>query len=364
MCPPSLLCPSVTQFSEVANVTYPGVYQEVLDSVKVLNFDLSRILSAGCVINVDFHDRLLMSTIAPLVGMTILGATYAVATRRNHSSEDALSHVRQKHLSMVLLLTFVVYSSVSSTLFQTFGPDEVDEGVVYLRADYRIDFDDSKHRSFMVYAGFMLVLYTAGIPILYATLLLKNRKALVKVGRERDPRLKPTTDLWKVYKPDRFFYELVECGRRILLAGVVVFIYPNTASQVAVTIMIAVFFIFVSEILAPYASPWDSWISRIGHGIVFTSMYVALLLKVDVSDEHPSSQKVFDIILVSAHACMVLAVVVEAAAMACSVFLRQREDAYPRIHHGQEVSFAIRLGDQFAEDDGETMPKTEEVKEC
>lgn len=155
----------------MANATYPGVYQTFLDGVKVLNFDLSRILSAGCYVDVDFHERLLMSTLCPLAGLGVLGATYAVATRRNRRSENARSNVRRKHLSMVLLLTFVVYSSVSSTLFQTFGSDEVDEGVVYLRADYRIEFDSSKHRSFMVYAGFMLLEYTVGIPVFYATLL-------------------------------------------------------------------------------------------------------------------------------------------------------------------------------------------------
>lgn len=320
------------QFSEVANATYPGVYQTFLDGVKALNFDLSRILSAGCFVDVDFHERLLASTIAPLVGMAILGVTYAVATRRNRGSKHALSNVRQKHLSMVLLLTFVVYSSVSSTLFQTFGSDRVDEGTIYLRADYRIHFNDPKHGLFKVYAGVMIVLYTVGIPLFYATLLNKNREALVKVGRESNPRLKSTTDLWKPYKPHRFYYELVECGRRILLAGVVVFIYPNTASQVAVTILIAVFFMFVSEILAPYSSAWDTWISRMGHGIVFMSMYVALLLKVDVSNERRSSQKVFEIILVSAHTCMVLVVVVEAVATACAVFQQAREDAHPRIN--------------------------------
>lgn len=350
------------QFSEVANVTYPGVYQSFLDGVKLLNFDLSRIMSAACLVDVDFHERLLMSTLSPLAGMAVLGATYAVATRRNRFSVGALSNVRQKHLSMVLLLTFVVYSSVSSTLFQAFGPDEVDEGVVYLRADYRIDFNSSKHQSFKIYAGFMLVLYTLGTPVFYATLLFKNREALVEAGRESNPRLKSTTDLWKAYKPRRFFYELVECGRRILLAGVVVFIYPNTAAQVAVTIIIAVFFIFVSEILVPYASRWDTWISRMGHGIVFMSMYVALLDKVDVSSENTRSQKVFDIILVSAHVCMVWAVCIEAVVVGCSILRREREDPNPRLHRGYQMSFACRLDDdQFSQED---LEKEQRFKEA
>lgn len=55
--------------------------------------------------------------------------------------------------------------------------------------------------------------------------------------------------------------------------SVCVFIYPNAAAQVAVTTVIAVFFIFVSEMLVPYASPWNTWIGHMGHGIVFRSIF-------------------------------------------------------------------------------------------
>lgn len=49
---------SILQFASVANVTYTSVFQRFLDSVNVLNFDVLWIPSAGCVVNVDFHDRL------------------------------------------------------------------------------------------------------------------------------------------------------------------------------------------------------------------------------------------------------------------------------------------------------------------
>lgn len=49
------------------------------------------------------------------------------------------------------------------------------------------------------------------------------------------------------------------------------------------------------------------------------SMYVALLLKVNVSDERASSQKVFEGILVSAHGCMISVVVAETILLTCSL---------------------------------------------
>ena len=126
----------------------------------MVNLDLSWILSAGCIVDVDFHDRLLMSTISPIVAVLFLGCTYAAAVRIHSGALETLQNVRHKHVSLVLLLTFFVYSSVSSVLFSTFACEVLDDGKNYLRSDYRIECDSPKHRGFKVYAGFMIVLYT------------------------------------------------------------------------------------------------------------------------------------------------------------------------------------------------------------
>lgn len=327
----------------MANVTFPSLYQDFLDTLDVFNFDLGWVLSAGCVFDVDFHDRLLISTISPIIALAFLACTYAAANCKHRGAPESIQNIRHKHVSMVLLLTFLVYSSVSSVLFQSFACEKLDDGKNYLRSDYRLECDTVKHKGFQVFAGFMIALYTVGIPALYAGLLFRDRNVLRKNKEEREepPRVKSTSDLWKPYKPTAFYYEVIECGRRILLAGVVVFIYPNTASQIAVTLMIAFAFIIISEVLSPYSSPWDAWISRVGHVVVFVSMFVALLLKVDVSDERTSSQKVFEAVLVAVHVCMVVAVVVEAIALSfslscsfCPLRVGQRENSLPRSRRG------------------------------
>lgn len=121
----------ITQFDDVANASYPGVYGRFLDSVAaVISFDLGFVLSAGCLVDVDFHDRLLMTTIAPLLVLVALGCTYLVAIWRNGSSEEVLRAMRKKHGSMVVLVTVLVYSSVSSTIFQTLVCEELEDANV------------------------------------------------------------------------------------------------------------------------------------------------------------------------------------------------------------------------------------------
>ena len=299
----------------MTNVRYSAVYQRFLDGVNILNIDITKVLSMGCIIDLDFHHRLFISTLGPAAVLTVLGAMYAVYRRIYRPSYyDFVVAVREednhRYVSVVLLLTFLMYSPVSSTLFQMFSCDELDGGKSYLRADYRIDCNSPAHRSLQVYAACMMLVYTAGIPILYGILLFRNRKALIeKSTRQEDAAIKSIYSLWKQYKPHRFYYELIECARRILLAGVVVFIFPNTTAQVAVAFVIAAFFMVLSEMVAPYESLWDAWINRIGHAIVFSTIYLALLLKIDVSDERDESQGVFGAILIAGQACMVLLVV-------------------------------------------------------
>ncbi|CAM9429038.1 unnamed protein product [Ectocarpus fasciculatus] len=336
----------MTQFTDVANVTYPDVYQNFLNGLEVFNFDLSWILSAGCVVDVDFHDRLLMSTIGPICAALLLGCTYFAAIRVHRGATETLVNVRHKHVFMVLLLTFFVYSSVSATLFRTFACETLEDGKRYLLADYRIECDSSKHQRFEVYAGVMVLLYTAGIPALYSFLLFRDRNVLKgrdEASQELPSRATSTSDLWKPYKPSVFYYEVIECARRVLLAGVVVFIYPNSSAQIAITLIIAFTFVVISEGLAPYASRWDTWINRMGHMVIVASMYVALLLKVDVSSERSSSQRVFEAVLVVVHVVMVVVVVVEAFVLALALRAEHRgdqhleEDRWPRFRSSGKV---------------------------
>ncbi|CAM9418417.1 unnamed protein product, partial [Ascophyllum nodosum] len=298
------------------NVTFPDIYQRFLDTVDLLNFDMSWILSAGCVLRLDFHDRLLIATIGPMIGLGILGITYISAASRHRSCQTSQRNVRDKHVSMVLLLTFLVYSSVSSTVFQMFACEVLDDGKNYLRADYRIECDSDKHKVLEIYSSIMVLIYPLGIPLLYAAFLFRDRDVLSKaVDGEVPSRIESISDLWKPYKPSRFYFEIIECIRRISLTGVVVFIYPNTSPQIAVTLVMAFFFTMLFEAVAPYSTGWDCWISRTGHVVVFVSMFIGLLLKVDVSSERARSQNLLAAVLVVTHVGMVFAIVIQSVAM-------------------------------------------------
>lgn len=324
------------------------MYESFLDGINVITLDVGWIFSAGCVwSDIDFHDRLLTSTLWPLALLGLLAITYVIAVRRNSACcETKLENIRHKHLSALLLLSFLVYSSVSSTVFQTFACDSLDDGESYLRADYRILCTDTKHKRFQAYAGIMIVVYPVGIPPLYSFLLYRHREVLSNFEVEKSTA-QPISDLWEPFRPNVFYYGVIECGRRVLLTGVVVFIFPNDAAQIAITVINSFFFV-VFEVLSPYKYVSDAWLSRSGHIIVLISMFDALLLKVDVSEERSESQNVFGGVLVAVNVLLILAIVVEAIFI-CYASRRQRQ--VEEISNPSQSSFRRRLGASIGQEE-------------
>ena len=315
----------IAQFSGVVNVQYPPAYENFLAALSVVNLNLGFILSLSCVIKTNFYARLVLVTIAPIAVLGALAITYRVAMVRNSHSIHAKRVARNKHISVGLFLLFVVYSSVSYTIFQTFVCDPLDSGVTYLRADYDLVCWTRTHVMFMAYAGIMVLVYPVGIPAVFAWMLFMNRDGIKSVedntiGSRVPPEAEAIKDLWTPYKPSRYYYEVIECGRRIALTGLVVFIYPGSTAQVAIEALLAFVFSSLSEIISPFAEPLNAWLYRSGTWVIFLGMYLALLLKMDTADEDSHSQDVFAGLLIAAHGGMVLVVIANALLSALKGF--------------------------------------------
>lgn len=306
-----------------------------LDKCQVLNLNLGWILSAGCLVDTDFYDRLLVSTIGPLLLLTLVLASYFAAKHRLPVGDRAeQARVTRAHASIIFWVSLLIYASVSATIFQTFACDRVETGDLrgstrsFLRADHRIDCDSARHDVFRAYAGIMCLVYPFGIPFCYFLILYRERATLLssaeggrEVGGEAAATVTATDSidfarvLWRPYRPQAFYFEVVECLRRVMLSGLIVFILPNTAGQVVTTFLMSLFFFAVLSVLNPYASRWDAWLAGVGHVVVMVSMFVALLMKVDTEGENSFSQDVFAWVLVATTCGMLVAVAVEACWM-------------------------------------------------
>ncbi|CAN0013701.1 unnamed protein product [Ectocarpus sp. 6 AP-2014] len=345
-------------FPSITAVDFPPAYARFLSWIDMLSFDLGHVLSASCVFPVmDFYQSLLLTTLGPLGVAMVLVLTYWIAKRRAGAG-SAGSLMRRaawsRHMAAGLLLSFLVFIATSTMAFKTFAcDDEAVEGESYLRADYSIQCHTDKHGWYKVYAGVMIMVYPVGIPLLYAFILWQNRESLnprVKTGavvnpradgstdritykansedleeklekRRRNPDLIPSMFLWKDFGPEIYYYEVVECGRRILLTGVLVFISPNTAAQVAAACMFAFVSLLGFELLRPHLDPVDSWLYRLGCLCIFLSNFLALLIKVDSGVD--GNHDVFGAIMIGINMFLIMAVL-----LASWLSMQQTMDEY------------------------------------
>lgn len=63
--------------------------------------------------------------------------------------------------------------------------------------------------------------------------------------------------------PAIFYYEAIECGRRMLLTGVLVFIAPNNSTQTAMACIFAFVSLLGFELMRPHVDPTDVWLYRL-----------------------------------------------------------------------------------------------------
>jgi hypothetical protein len=354
----------VTQFIGITGLPLPEFYQRFLGWTDVFNFNLGWLLSLSCLTKINFYQRLLLTTLSPIAATLILRCIYMCIDRKHPVQEAAsqraidsktarLTALKEKLYLVFLAMTFLIYSTVSTTVFQTFACDRIDYDVntavttSYLRADYSIQCDTLKHDLYQYYAYLMIAVYPLGIPVMYSWLLYTTKDQHNSVDtvtddqRKHKPELKPTRFLWKSYNSDFYYWEVIECVRRLLLTGAVVFIVPGTAAQAAIACVMAVFTMVVALYYKPHADPLDGQIYTGGSVIIFLSMFLSLAMRTDVSNETHYSQSVFAVVLVVLNGIMLAAACFQVLIVGCRAIRpkkRQPPQTAAAVQHNSDRS--------------------------
>jgi len=76
---------------------------------------------------------------------------------------------------------------------------------------------------------------------------------------------------------------VLECFRRLLLTGCLVFILPNSAGQAAVACVLAVLTVGIFAFVNPYSDSKDHRAYTLGALAIFLTMFMGLVVKVSAS---------------------------------------------------------------------------------
>ncbi|CAM9578389.1 unnamed protein product, partial [Phaeothamnion confervicola] len=312
---PIVVLQIVTQYVAITGAKYPPVYQNFLAVAGVMTMNLQLVVSLGCLISFDFYEYLLLVTIVPLLVLALLGASLAVAWTES-TSESRWERAVGKHSLVFMVLTFLIYSTVSTAVFQTFACDDLRTvgAKQYLRVDYRIECYNKRHNSFMIYAAFMALIYPIGIPAIYACMMWRQRHSIAvdrmvpEATRLADPSIQTTRFLWQPYKREVFWWELAECVRRICLTGVLVFILPGTIAQQAEwACVLSMLSLVAVYYFSPHEDRFDAQVYGLGCVIIFCSMFLSVAIEAETADDTAQSKQAVAVLLVVLNVVMVAA---------------------------------------------------------
>lgn len=88
-----------------------------------------------------------------------------------------------------------------------------------------------------------------------------------------------------------------------------IFLIPNSVNQIAVVLSLAAVFLLVSEGMSPFRKRGDMSLYRWGNGVVLASIFVALVLKANASNERSGVLSVFGGVLITANVVMIVTVI-------------------------------------------------------
>lgn len=106
-------------------------------------------------------------------------------------------------------------------------------------------------------------------------------KELVVLHREANPQVRLLDFLVRAYEPCFFFWESVECARRLALTGLLVF-FGEGIQQIVAASFIALASLFLYSKYRPYQDDARDTLASVAQLMIFIQVFVALLLQADI----------------------------------------------------------------------------------
>jgi hypothetical protein len=289
------------------NIIFPSIYMSFLNILFLFNLNL-RVFHLDCIYRQNFYDELVQATLAPFFLFTfiwiVLTIRLLIAYRVNAANPSYdMQKYRRGSIFAALIISFVLFSPISILIFQTFACDTFDDGSSYLIADYSISCNTDEHKFYTVYASVMVLVYPIGVPSVYLWLLrvekdkVNPRTELVVRDDERHlvsesviqqekiklrdsyQEIKYISFLYETYQPRRWYFEIIDCFRRLSLTAVPVLILRGTIAQIVLVLLFSLACVAAYTELKPFVSKSDNLVAIVTQWAITLTLIVALMLE-------------------------------------------------------------------------------------
>ena len=290
-------------------ISMPTSYSKFISGLDILSINVVSVLPLNCMNGPNFVDTLILKTLFPLIVFGLLFIClmieFIIRYKKlyNEHAYDQLKvysiklkrSLKFRYISLALLFLYLYLPGVTVAIFQVFVCENVDPGNVtssngdyYLVADYSMNCSSNYMKFAKVWASFMIVVYPVGIPLLYFWLLYTNRNEIISRSLTEDadtktddhkPNIKMFKFLYESYKPQYWYFELIETSRRLLLTGALSVVDAGASGQVVFGIIIAVFYMKIYAYCQPYELNESSIIAELSQYQIFFTFFGSLIVQ-------------------------------------------------------------------------------------
>jgi hypothetical protein len=244
--------------------------------------------------------------------------------------KQRINHLKYvtKLWKIFFMLMLLAYPSVAMRVARFFACERIGSES-YLSIDSRTPCYDDKHTAFTFVAVLNAILYVAGTPLLFISIIKKARedgvkwklqqcallpqlerrllieaktdanysfefwdepsdakekkRAIVKYLRRMNLRMHNNVDkfgfIYESYSENVWWYEVVELFRKLSLNALIVLVAPNESAQVVIGLMICVFFLVTVQVVRPYESSTDNYLAFLAHLQLVLTLLCGLLIQ-------------------------------------------------------------------------------------
>jgi hypothetical protein len=176
------------------------------------------------------------------------------------------------------------------------GPD------IYMRADYSISCESERYEFGYYWALAMIFVYPIGCPVLFAYFIFAYHRHTTNSNQDQQKQEIGTNDqiaktdkapnqplvyleaiqfLCSSYKPQFWWWEILETTQRLLLTGILVLIAQGSALQIVIGALMTICFLYLYARYEPFQDEFVLAIKIISYWQLFFVFWIALLIKAD-----------------------------------------------------------------------------------
>lgn len=247
----------------VYDVPWPGFFRDAISVLAVATGDIFKLGGVSCFAEANYYDTLLFSTLAPLGLMAVLGLLGRFLPTDKHRAYAV------KGASYTLILT---YPSIALVTLRLFLCREVGDAS-YLQADYTVQCYTAEWSGYAAYAAIVIALVPLGYPLAMAVALYKYRAQLQtpffedRIGH-----------LYNNFTDDRYYWELVETVRKLLLTSVVVY-FGDGSVRLVMGALVCVVAHLVHTGVQPYRYEQYNFLQHCALGATWLTLLLGLLVR-------------------------------------------------------------------------------------